>query len=326
MRYFVTGGTGLLGNNVLRSLTAAGHTSIALTRRDVPAEVREGIDAEWVRGDLTDPGGLARHLEGCDAAIHSAGLIHLGWRRRDESMRVNRDGTAAVAAACRSAGVRMVHVGTVNTMAIGTPDRPSDERSERTNFGGQVPSTYVLTKFAANEAVDGEVERGLSAVKVHPGFMLGPYDWKPSSGRMYVEVARAWRPLAPTGGCSVCDVRDVAAGVLAASTADVRSGRDYILAGHNVTYLDLWTRFARRAGRRPPLKTLGPLPRWIGSRGGDLLTRLTGTERDINSAAIEMSSQHHWHDSTRAREELGYHIRPLTETLDDAAAWLSRFP
>ena len=166
---------------------------------------------------------------------------------------------------------------------------------------------------------------GLDGVVVHPGFMLGPYDWKPSSGRMMVEVQKAWRPLAPSGGCCVCDVRDVASGTLAALDSGITGGREFILGGHNWTYLRLWTEMARRVGRRPPLKALGPVPKWIGGLVGDTISKFSKGESDLNSAAIAMSSQFHWHDSSRAIAELGYTIRPAEETLDDARDWLDRF-
>ena len=87
--------------------------------------------------------------------------------------------------------------------------------------------------------------------------MLGPWDWKPSSGRMLLSVARHWKPMAPTGGMSGCDVREVARGTLAAADRG-QTGRRYILAGENLSYLAAWKLFARVAGRPGPLLPAGP--------------------------------------------------------------------
>ena len=54
MQIFVTGGTGLLGNTILRQLSDRGHRSIALVRTDPAAAVFEGLDTQRVRGDLFD--------------------------------------------------------------------------------------------------------------------------------------------------------------------------------------------------------------------------------------------------------------------------------
>ena len=186
-----------------------------------------------------------------------------------------------------------------------------------------------MSKRAGVNAVLAEARRGLNVAVVHPGFMLGPWDWKPSSGRMMVEVARAPRPLAPSGGCSVCDARDVADGTIAAMDGvlnrSIPAGREFVLAGVNWDYLRLWTEMAGRVGRRPPWKRVGPIPRLIGGVYGDLVSKFTANESDLNSAAIAMSHQFHFHDSSRAAAELGYSNREVGQTLDDAAEWLRRF-
>jgi dihydroflavonol-4-reductase len=164
------------------------------------------------------------------------------------------------------------------------------------------------------------VDRGLHATIVLPGFMLGPWDWKPSSGRMMVEVGTRFLPLAPSGSFTVCDARDVAAGSLAAAERG-RPGRRYLLCGVNLRYFELWRKIAALAGRAGPLAPLGPMQRVGLGFLGDLWYRLTGHEPDANSAAIRMSSLHHRFSSRRAREELGYATRPLDETLRDTWNW-----
>ena len=100
MRVFVTGGTGLLGNAVLRELNAAGHDSVALVRSSHDSVVFEGVDTEFVSGDLLDRDLITKVVQDCDAVIHAAGLIHLGWKRLRESMRVNGEGTQIMVDAC----------------------------------------------------------------------------------------------------------------------------------------------------------------------------------------------------------------------------------
>ncbi len=321
MRIFVTGGTGLLGNTILRQLSDRGDELISLVRGEPTAEVFEGINTEFVSGDLNSPEVISDAVARSDGVIHSAGLIHIGWKRLEESMQVNRDGTRVVVEACLNHSRKLVHVGTVNTLAIATREQPADEETSLENAGGQVPCSYVLSKRAGVTEVLKGVEQGLSAVIVHPGFMLGPWDWKPSSGRMMLEVGRSWKPIAPSGGCSLCDSRDVAAAAISALEADVQSGRQYILAGENWSYFDLWSEMAARMGRRAPLMPAGPLQRWLGSTAGDLWAAVA-RETDLNSAGVKMSSQYHWYDSTRARQELSYQTRVSAESLDAAAEWI----
>lgn len=328
MRVLITGGTGLLGNNLLRQLSDSNYELTALVRSRPEDEVFKGIECRFVSGDVTDRKAIKEAVSDCDAVIHSAGLIQLGWSRLDDSMKVNRSGTRNLVSACLERGCPMVHIGTVNTLAVGSRSGPSNEETPIDSFGGQIPCSYVLSKRAGNDEVLAGVEMGLQAAIIHPGFMLGPWDWKPSSGRMVLEVGRRWQPVAPVGGCSVCDVRDVATGTIAAMhgllEGRIASGRQYILAGENQTYYRLWNEFARRMGSWGPVFRAGPAIRKAGGWVGDLGTLMSGRELDINSAAIRMSSQFHWHDSSRAKRELNYRNRPLEQTLETAVQWIKQ--
>lgn len=321
MKVFLTGGTGLLGNNIARQLTERGDRVVALVRTPPPPEVFEGVNVEFVQGSLDDSETIQKAVDQCDAVIHSAAMIHIGWKRMEESMRANRDGSATVAEAARRHGCRMVHIGTVNTLALAAGTQPANEDSVITALTEQVPCAYVASKRASVAAVQQSIERGLDATFVHPGFMLGPWDWKPSSGRMMLELGKRYIPACPTGGCSVCDVRDVAAGVLSALERG-RTGRHYLMAGVNWRYRKLWTEMARRMGRPAPIFPVGPMIRAGVGAFAAVKVRLTKLETDVNSAALKMSSQLHWYDGSRAREELGYNNRDIHETLDDAAAWI----
>ena len=232
--------------------------------------------------------------------------------------------TRLIAEACLQHDRKLVYVGTVNTLAIARYDTVSDETTPISYEGGQVRCSYVLSKRAGVEEVSSAVKRGLRANIVHPAFMLGPNDWKPSSGRMVREVGKKWRPACPRGGNSVCDVRDVAAATIEAAILNVQNGREYILAGHNIRYIELWNEIAHRMGVRGPLFRAGPLSLWVTGKLGDLKAKVTGSETEVNSAAIAMANQTYAYDSSRAIEELNYRIRPLDEIFDYAIAWLKQ--
>lgn len=318
MRLLITGSTGLLGNNLVRKAIEAGHQVKALVRDASRPKSLEGVDCELAHGDVTDADSIMRGAEGVDAVIHSAAQIHLGWKNLETSMHINRDGTKHVVEACKKFDCKLVHISTVNTLAIGDRDGTVDETG---THDGQVPCNYVQTKRAAEALVETAAEEGLSAVIIHPGFMLGPWDWKPSSGRMLLEVGRQrLLPMAPSGGCSVCDVREVAAGILVAAERTLVH-RHYILAGENISYFDLWTKFARLFGKRGPWTVMKPPGRFLIGKVGDLWAGVTGNESEINSAALQMSSQFHCYSSQRATQEWGYRIPPADESIQTAYDW-----
>lgn len=316
-RVLVTGATGLVGNNVARQLVARGTPVRVLIRPGSDPRVLQDLELEVACGDVTDRASVAAAMRGVRAVVHAAGCVQLGWRHAALHEAINHQGTRHVALAARAEGARLLHVSTINALGMGTPRQAA---SEQWTAAPNIPCPYVLSKQAGEAAVQEQMAEGLDAVVVYPGLMFGPWDWKPSSGRMLLQVARSFTPMAPSGGISVSDARDVAAAILTAlDTAP--AGRTYVLAGHNLTYLKLWQHIADIAGGSRPLCRSGPLLRIALGRGGDFWGWLTGNEPDVNSAAIKLSDGYHYFDSSRAEQELGYRIRPVSESLRDAWQW-----
>lgn len=205
MRILVTGVTGLLGNNVARLAVERGHEVVGISRSKPDHPSFSNLHAELIQADLSEPETFQKALHGnIDAIIHCAAFVHIGWTRLDEAMRVNRDGTRQLLKMIRGRGIRFVHISTDNTLAI--PAR-GEIANEETPGDGQVPCSYVVSKRAAEAEVNHAIRDGQHAVIIHPSFMLGPNDWKPSSGKMICELAKRYAPMAPRGGCSVCDMR-----------------------------------------------------------------------------------------------------------------------
>lgn len=323
----VTGATGLLGNNVVRELLVRGKQVRVLCRASSNTQSLDGLDVDIAVGELTNPQAVTQALTGCHCVIHCAALIHIGWHKLAASRLANVEGTRTLAQICAQRGIRFLHISTVDTL----PAALSVSSPVTENSGGRVKTqcSYVVSKSESEKVViDLAKSENLDAIILHPGFMLGPYDWKPSSGRMLLEVSRAPLAAAPAGGCSVCDVRDVATAV--ANAIEKRSAtpltpEHYILAGYNLSYRQFWQHILEVAGSKKRAFRIGPMVHWIGY-ALDLLYRLTPiAERDVNGAAIQMGSLLHYYDSSKAQRELAYQNRDLDKTLCDAWQWLQKF-
>lgn len=319
MDYLVTGATGMVGNNLVRQIVAQGRTVRVLVRNRSASDVLEGLPVELAQGDVRDAQSIRRAAEGVRCILHAAADTHIGWHQWDRQRLINVVGSQNVAQAAREVGARMVHISSVDALPDSRNGIPVDEE---TPDRCKLNCTYVVTKREAEQAVRDEIARGLDAVIVNPGFMLGPWDWKPSSGRMLIACATRFIPAAPSGGMTICDVRDVAAAILTAAERG-QCSRRYILAGENISYLQAWRMFATKGGFRGPYYCWGPLIRVVSGGAGDLWTRLSGQETDVNSAMIQMSRMFHYYSSDRARRELGYQTRSLEETIHDAWTWLN---
>jgi len=312
----VTGATGLLGNNIVRLLLERGQRVRVLTRLGSDRRPLAGLVVETAAGDVRDAAAVSAAAEGASAIIHAAAWLGLTWRQLDVAREINVRGTCHVADAARKLGIRLIHVSSIDALAPGPPDRPADEDTP----GEKIPCSYVVTKREAEREVMRRVDEGLDAVIVNPGYLIGPWDWKPSSGRMLLELAQRFAPIAPRGGTSICDPRDVAAGILAAVDRG-QSGRRYLLAGENMPYFEVWKRFAAVGGRRGPIKCISRPASWLAGAVGDTWERLFATETVINSATIGLGNAFHYYTSQRAASELGYRLRPVDESIRDAWEW-----
>ncbi len=313
----VTGSTGLVGNNVVRQLLAQGRSVRVLTRETADRRPLDGLDVETMHGDIRDADSVGRACDGAAVVVHAAGYVHIGRSKLDLHRAINVEGTRNVAQAVRRSGGRLIHVSSSDALGIGTLEEPADEDSPLAEHGN---CSYTITKREAEQVVREEIAEGLDAVIVNPGFMLGPWDWKPSSGRMLLEVARGKAWLAPRGHFSVGDVRDVAAGILSAIDRG-QTGRNYLLTGHTLSYLEAFQLFAQVTGGRRPLGSPGPMLSTAAGWFGDLATRLTGRESDVNSAAIRVAQLPKSYSNRRARQELGYTTRSVEDSARDTWAW-----
>lgn len=71
MKIFITGGTGLLGKSVVRTLKREGHTLYVLSRNTL--ENQDNI--HYIQGDILSVSKWEKHLEGMDIVIHMAAPV-----------------------------------------------------------------------------------------------------------------------------------------------------------------------------------------------------------------------------------------------------------
>ena len=215
MKAFVTGSTGLLGNNLVRALLAQGHEVKALARSQRKAEQLLGdTAAQIVVGDMDDVAAFADELEGCDVLFHGAAFFREYYQPGDHwatLKRINVDAVIEIFEAAEARGVRRaIFVSSSGTVGVGPNGTPGDETAPPPAIAAD--NLYFRSKVLADEAVAAWLPgRKLEVVTILPGWMYGPYDAAPtSSGQLVLDFLHRKLPAIIPGAGSVVDARDVA--------------------------------------------------------------------------------------------------------------------
>ncbi|HUY60680.1 MAG TPA: NAD-dependent epimerase/dehydratase family protein [Candidatus Dormibacteraeota bacterium] len=151
MRIAVTGGTGFVGTEVVRTLLLAGHELRVVGRGVRQAPLPDGPRLTF--GDVVTGAGLDAAFADADAVIHLTAVIR--ERGPQTFAAVNAQGTATAVAAAERAGVRRF----VHLSALGVDPDPA--------------FPYLASKWQGEQAVRGS---GLDWVIVRSSVIFGPGD------------------------------------------------------------------------------------------------------------------------------------------------------
>lgn len=319
----VTGANGFLGRHLVAELHRRGHRVRALVRPGTAPPFPAGWAVEYCEADLARP--LDRHnvvrlAEDCDAIVHAAALAQVNPARNPEVLLANIGGTENALRMARQAGVRrFVYVGTANVFGFGTRTRPGDET--RPYAGRRYGLDYMDSKVTATELVLRAVrQEQLPAVLVHPTFMLGPGDVKPTSNALLLELHRGRLPGYPAGGKNYVHVRDVVTATANALTRG-RVGESYILGHENLSYRDAFRLMAGCLGVPAPRWPILPGLATLYGRLCDVRFELTGRPAQVNAAMAAVANDGHYFTAQKAVAELALPQTPIAQAITEAMDW-----
>lgn len=316
----VTGGTGFVGSHVVRALLARGRSVRCLARPESRRDNLEGLDVEIVSGDLTDPASLSRALSGVHTLYHAAADYRLWARDPRELYRANAGGTENILAAAAAAGVsKVVYTSSVAALGLTADGSPGDESTPVARE--RIIGHYKKSKYDAERVARMWAAKGLPVVIVNPSTPIGERDIKPTpTGQLVVDFLNRRLPAYVDTGLNLVDVRDVAAGHLAAAERG-RPGERYILGNRNMTLKEILDVLAAVTGLPAPGLRL---PHWIPLSAAAVATgvaRVTGRAPRVSLESVRMSTHRMFFDAGKAVRELGLPQTPVEEPLARAVAW-----
>jgi len=324
---FVTGGTGLLGNNLVRQLLARGYRVKALVRDAAKARQQfDGLDVDIVVGDLRQVAGFAAALAGSDVLFHTAAYFrdsYSGGSHTQPLYDVNVTGTEQLLVAAYAAGVRhLVHTSSIAVLGD-NGGAVVDER--HVQAASAKVDDYYRSKIDTDQRVYAFLDShpDMWAALVLPGWMHGPGDLGPTSaGQFVLDYMRGKLPGIVDGAFSLVDARDVAATMIAVAEGG-RRGERYLAAGQALDMRTLCQLMQQVSGKAAPTRTIPGWVLWGIAALQEGYARLTGKPVLLSLATVRNMAADHGRRFSGAKieREFGIRFRPLEQTLADELAW-----
>jgi uncharacterized protein YbjT (DUF2867 family) len=239
MQVFLTGGSGFVGQHMLRRLLDDGHSVRALLRDPTRTGNLPQGKVDYARGDVVSGAGVVEAMQGCDAVIHLVGIIV--EKGANTFAAVHYLGTRNVVQAAKRNGIqRFIQMSAVGVRADGV-------------------AAYQASKWKGEEEVRNS---GIPYCILRPSLIFGPGDGFVTQMMEMMRKAPLFRPVPGDGKPKYRPIfiDDVAACFARALTADAATNQTVGLGGADELSLnDVLAEIARCAGVRKPAVHI-PLP------------------------------------------------------------------
>ena len=331
--YLVTGAAGFLGGTICRQLVEQNKRVRAFVLPKDPAMKFVPEACEICEGDLTDKESVARFFEveeGTDLyVIHCASIVTVDEGYSQKVMDINVGGTQNIVDCCLATpGFRkLVYVS--STGAI--PELPKGRIiREVSGFYPEAAPELVRGCYSFSKAKGSQVvldacrNLGLNASIVHPSGILGPEDYAcGETTSILIDIINGQMPAGIDGTFNLCDVRDLAAGTIAAIEKG-RSGECYILGNEAISFKEFAHLLVEESGCKPIRQFL---PCSMANAMGlamEKIAKLTHKKPMMTTFSVYNLARNNEFDSSKAKRELGYTTRSYRETMRDEIAWLKQ--
>jgi len=321
MRVLVTGANGLLGSHVVRAFLLKNFKVRVLVRKGSDLRALDGLNLDLFEGQITNQSDIQNAVSGCEFVVHAAARTAQSPSNLEAYREPNIESTKYLIEACKQFGIkRFVLVSTANCFGNGTMEKPGNE--EIPFMPWLKKSGYAYSKYLAQQLVLDEVKNSnFNAVVVNPTFVIGTYDYKPSSGRIFNHIVNRKVVFYPPGGKNFVDAEEAGRGVVYAIEKG-RKGECYLLAGENHSYLDFFE-IVNLVSKQKAV--LIPFPKWallFSGNIGSMLERFFKLNIQLNKTNARMLCLGNYFTAQKAIRELDFKVVPTEKSIKKAIRWL----
>lgn len=305
MKVFVTGGSGFVGQNLIKTLKNEGYEVAALARSANSAKIVEQLGARAIRGDLSDAAAVSKGLYACDSVFHLAAEVSF-FKSEKSLSELNVNATWRILRESQKQGVKnFVYLSAASVVMEGSPVCMIDETYQPNN----IIDGYSKTKYKAEQLVLNENKAGFRTIAFRPSLIWG----KGESHLLptLIEAVKKKRLKFIDGGNHLfisCHVRNVCQALLLGEQSKIGGEAFFITDGEQITLKNFLKRYLKTAGITIPDASISYKKAWFIANVFEALwklLRLKG-EPPLTKATVYATGMEFTASDAKARIQLGY--------------------
>lgn len=316
----VTGGSGLVGNELITRLLAAGRQVRAIYNK-TPLAKFSSPNIEQIQCNILDVVKLEEVMQGIEQVYHCAAIVTFNPARKQEMYKINIEGTANVVNTALEAGVKkMLFVSSVAALGRIRENEPITELMSWTEETSN--SAYGQSKYLAEMEVWRGIAEGLEAVMVNPAIILGAGNWNEGSTKLFQSVYNEF-PWYSEGTTGFVDVKDLVKAMQLLMESDI-SGQRFIISAENRSYKEVLELMAKAFGKKPPYKKVTRFMAKIVWRFEAVKSWFTKQDPLVTKETAKTALAKAYFDNSKLMKFLEeFHYKPLQTTITEVCSTLA---
>lgn len=316
----VTGGSGLVGNELIHQLLQKGKKIKALVNKS-PLQISHP-DLLPVQCDLFDVVGLELAIEQVSEIYHCAGFISYSSYNSDRLYKINVEGTANIVNVALQAGIKkFIHVSSIAALGKFIEGKPIDETMAWTEDARN--SIYGHSKYLGEMEVWRGIAEGLNAVIVNPSIILGAGKWSNASTAIFKNVYDGFNWYSE-GVNGFVDVRDLVKSMILLMESDISAER-FIVSAENRSYKDIFFLIADAFNKKRPQFKVNKTAASLVWRLEKLKTIFSKAEPLVTKESVSTALAQVYFDNSKLKNRLtSFQYLPISETIQYTCSLLQQ--
>lgn len=321
MKILVTGANGLLGHHVVIELLNQ-HHSVSIIVRNKSKIYFDLNNVNVTVGNFFDYTDLMKAAQGCEVIIHIAALTSTHLLDYSDYEKLNVEGSKIIINVANQLNInKVVYVSTSNTVGYINHGLYAQE-----NLPIQFPfskSYYAQSKVEAEKLFMKLSEQAnKQVIIINPTFMIGPWDVKPSSGKLMLMGYKKPLLFIPSGGKNFVAASYVALVICSALSLNL-NGEKFLVSGTNLSFREFYKLQKSIGNYQQSIVILPNILLQFIAKIGDLI-RFLGLETDLCSMNINQLLIQENYSNAKLEKHIKIPHHPLEQAIDEALVWFKK--